>query len=91
MLAWFSIPFNFLSNMTMFLKSYTLPFDPTPWSWWKGSAGKIVCICDSLKFGMQHDHVLKMLNISPFDPQVRGRSRGSIFATMLLHSWFPLI
>ena len=43
---------------------------------------------------MQHDLVLIKLNLT-FWPQHKsqgwGRSAGKIFATTLLHSWFPLI
>ena len=49
----FVIPLNLICNMTMFRRN--LNFDllnPTPGC----------CICDSLKFDMQHDHALKELN-----------------------------
>ena len=47
------------------------------------------CICETLYYDMQHDHVLKKFI---FDPQGRGRgSPSKIFATVLLHSWFHLI
>ena len=51
---------------------------------------------------MQHDHVLKKLNFDLMTSSpgsrgrgwgggwMRGRSTGKIFATKLLHSWFPL-
>ena len=46
---------------------------------------------------MQHDHVLKKLNLDLLTPPpgsrwgCRGRSADKIYATMLLHSRFPLI
>ena len=51
----------------------------------------------SLYFAMQHDHVLKKLNLDLLTPPpgsrwgCRGRSADKIYATMLLHSRFPLI
>ena len=48
---------------------------------------------DSNLFNMQLDHVLKRLNSDLLTPgSGNGDERGSagkIFATMLLHSWFP--
>ena len=39
------------------------------------------------EFDMQHDHVLKKLNVDLLPaPRVGGGSAGKIFATMLLHS-----
>ena len=52
-------------------------------------------IRDSILFGMQSDHVLEKLNFDLLTPgsgdgSERG-STGKIFATMLLHSCFPLM
>ena len=52
-------------------------------------------ICDSISFGMQSDHVLEKLNFDLLTPgSGEGGelgSAGKIFATMLLHSCFPLM
>ena len=52
-------------------------------------------IRDSFKFGMQSDHVLEKLNFDLLTPgSGDGGERGStgkIYATMLLHSCFPLM
>ena len=52
-------------------------------------------ICDSIYFGMQSTHVLEKFNFDLLTPESgdgdeRG-SAGKIFATMLLHSCFPLM
>ena len=53
------------------------------------------CIRDSIYFGMQSDHVLEKLNFDLLTPgSGEGGelgSSGKIFATMLLHSCFPLM
>ena len=76
------------------------PIDPIPCVYvWVGGGGggglqakyllTCYCICNSLEFDMQHDHVLKKLNFWPFDPIPRvwvivwGLSAGKIFATVL--------
>ena len=52
-------------------------------------------IHDYIQFGMQSDHVLEKLNFDLLTPgSGDGGERGSagkIFATMLLHSCFPLM
>ena len=97
--AAFMILFNLICNMTVFWKFW--PFDPTP-RVGGGSVGKIfatmLCICDSISFHMQHDHVLKSW-IFTFWPHPQGgglwvRGVGSadkIFATLLLRFLFHLI
>ena len=50
------------------------------------------CIRYSITFEIQHDHVLKKLNFDLLTPMVGvGGSAGTIFATMLVYSLFPLI
>ena len=49
---------------------------------------------DSSKFNMQHDYVLKKLNFIMWtlsEWREVGGSTGKMFATTLLHLWFPLI
>ena len=52
-------------------------------------------IRDSIKFCMQSDHVLEKLNFDLLTPGSgdggEQGSAGQIFATMLLHSCFPLM
>ena len=65
----------------------------------RGSAGKIFAITfphsDSILFDMQSENVLKKLNFDLLTPgSGDGGEQGcvdKIFATMLLHSCFPLI
>ena len=71
------------------LKKLILTFGPHP----QGRAG--VSIRDSILFGMQSDHVLEKLNFDLLTPgSGDGGEQGSackMFATMLLHSCFPLM
>ena len=52
-------------------------------------------IHDSIQFGMQSDHILEKLNFDLSTPESgdggEQGSAGKIFATMLLHSSFPLM
>ena len=55
-----------------------------------------VCICYHvaafvIPFDMQHDNVLKKLNLNLLTPWALGGTGGEIFATMWLHLWFHLI
>ena len=61
------------------------------WGLWVKYLLPCCCICDSLKFDMQHEHALQMLNFDPI-PRLGGGggggrgSAGKIFATMFVHS-----
>ena len=59
------------------------------WDLWVKYFLPCCCICDSLKFDMQHEHALQMLNFDPIPRLGGGGGRGSagkIFATMFVHS-----
>ena len=70
------IPFNLICNMTM----------------GAGSAVKYLlqrcCICSSLQFDMQHDHVLNKLT---FDHRVRGAGRVDLLPKYLHVAAFAIL
>ena len=100
------IPFNLICNMTMFRKNWILTFwshqstqgvchrSQIQNHVWHVSYLLYLCLqllpccCIRDSFDVQHDHVLKSWILTFWGE--RGAA-GKIFATMLLHSRFPLI
>ena len=93
--AAFVIPFNWICNMTLFLKKEFWPFTPSVKG--GGSAGKV--FATMLPYFVLPIKLISNISIFwkswiwPNDliPKTRGGSSVKILATMLLHSWFPLV
>ena len=70
------IPFNLICNMTM------------GWGLRVKYLLQRCCICDSLQFDMQQDHVLNKLT---FDHRVRGAGRGDLWPKYLHVAAFAIL